>query len=342
MDAGPDATVFLGLRDDVDPQRDAGGPRGGAARRRRRFRRERHVARWPARRHDHFLIPAGTVHCSGANAMVLEVSATPYIFTFKLWDWDRPGLDGLPRPINLAHGAANIQWDRRASWVRQQLINRVTDVARGHGWREERTGLHDLEFIETRRHWFTRHGAARHARHGARPQSRAGRRGRGREPRPGVRRRSSCTTRRRSSCRRRSAATRSGRTARPKARNARRCRRRCEEHVMMNDDPATLAHRPRARPRPSSCLPASAPRHRTPPLVELGRPGGGKRDVRAGAGRLARLRARRGLRRRASRRPPPTGRTCTRGRTIRGPAAARTPTGSWWTSRRRRRPSMAS
>jgi mannose-6-phosphate isomerase class I len=155
MDAGPDATVFLGLRDDVDPQRMLAdleeAQNGGIS-----FPAERHVARWPARRHDHFLIPAGTVHCSGVNAMVLEVSATPYIFTFKLWDWDRPGLDGLPRPINLAHGAANIQWDRRASWVSRELINRVVEVARGHGWREERTGLHELEFIETYRHWFTR------------------------------------------------------------------------------------------------------------------------------------------------------------------------------------------
>jgi len=163
MDAGPDATVFLGLRDDVDPRRMladlAEAQRGGVS-----FPAERHVARWPARRHDHFLIPAGTVHCSGVNAMVLEVSATPYIFTFKLWDWDRPGLDGLPRPINLARGAANIQWDRRASWVSAELINRVTPVARGHGWREERTGLHDLEFIETRRRWFTR--SAPHDTHG--------------------------------------------------------------------------------------------------------------------------------------------------------------------------------
>jgi len=159
MDAGPDASVFLGLRDDVDPQAmladltaaQLGGPPFDAA---------RHVARWPARRHDHFLIPAGTVHGSGANAMVLEVSATPYLFTFKLWDWDRPGLDGLPRPINLAHGAANIQWDRRASWVRAHLVNAVTQVASGDGWREERTGLHALEFIETRRHWFT--GTAPH------------------------------------------------------------------------------------------------------------------------------------------------------------------------------------
>jgi hypothetical protein len=28
-------------------------------------------------------------------------------------------------------------------------------VARGNGWQEESTGLHPLEFIETRRHWFT-------------------------------------------------------------------------------------------------------------------------------------------------------------------------------------------
>jgi hypothetical protein len=159
MDAGPGASVFLGLREDADPQamlRELeAAERGGPS-----FDAQRHVARWTARRHDHFLIPAGTVHCSGVNSMVLEVSATPYIFTFKLWDWDRPGLDGLPRPINLLHGAANIQWDRREAWVRANLINRIAAVASGPGWREERTGLHDLEFIETRRHWFT--GAAPH------------------------------------------------------------------------------------------------------------------------------------------------------------------------------------
>jgi mannose-6-phosphate isomerase class I len=111
--------------------------------------------RWPARKHDHFLIPAGTVHCSGRNTMVLEISATPYIFTFKLWDWNRLGLDGKPRPIHLQHGLPNIQWDRTTSWVRQNLVNAITHLAQGEGWREEKTGLHALEFIETRRHWFT-------------------------------------------------------------------------------------------------------------------------------------------------------------------------------------------
>jgi len=87
--------------------------------------------------------------------MVLEISATPYIFTFKLWDWGRMGLDGRPRPIHLERGAANIQWDRTTNWVRRWLINRVEPLSSGDGWREERTGLHEFEFIETRRHWFT-------------------------------------------------------------------------------------------------------------------------------------------------------------------------------------------
>jgi hypothetical protein len=86
---------------------------------------------------------------------VLEISATPYIFTFKLWDWDRLGLDGTPRPIHLEHGRRNIQWDRTTEWVRRNLVNRVERLAQGEGWYEERTGLHEREFIETRRHWFT-------------------------------------------------------------------------------------------------------------------------------------------------------------------------------------------
>ena len=88
--------------------------------------------------------------------MVLEISATPYIFTFKMWDWGRVGLDGLPRPIHLEHGLNNVQWDRTTKWVESNLVNAVEEVAKGDGWCEEHTGLHEREFIETRRHWFTK------------------------------------------------------------------------------------------------------------------------------------------------------------------------------------------
>jgi len=154
LDAGPEATVYLGLREDVD--RDAmardlkTAQAGGAA-----FPAEKYSNRFPARKHDHFLIPAGTVHCSGAESMVLEISATPYIFTFKMWDWGRLGLDGKPRPIHIDHGLANVQWNRTTEWTKQNLVNRFEVIASGPGWREERTGLHQREFIETRRHWFS-------------------------------------------------------------------------------------------------------------------------------------------------------------------------------------------
>jgi hypothetical protein len=154
LDAGEDASVYLGLREDAVPaemMRDLKKAQEGSS----LFPAERYVNIWPAHKHDHFLIPAGTVHCSGKSSMVLEISATPYIFTFKLWDWARVGLDGKPRPIHLNHGEANIQWDRTASWVQNNLVNRIEPISAGHGWREERTGLHEREFIETRRHWFT-------------------------------------------------------------------------------------------------------------------------------------------------------------------------------------------
>jgi mannose-6-phosphate isomerase class I len=154
LDAAPDATVYLGLREAIDREAMAealhSAQNGGPP-----FPAESFVNVWPARKHSHFLIPAGTIHCSGRNSVVLEISATPYIFTFKLWDWGRLGLDGRPRPIHLDHGLKNIQWNRTTRWVREHLIDQMVELASGDGWREERTGLHPLEFIETRRHWFT-------------------------------------------------------------------------------------------------------------------------------------------------------------------------------------------
>ncbi len=154
LDAGPDAAVYLGLRESVN--RNAMRAELEAAQRNEaQFPAGRYVQTWPVRKHDHYLIPAGTLHCSGAESMVLEISATPYIFTFKLWDWGRVDLDGRPRPINIERGWPNIQWDRTTQWTERNLVNRVEEVASGAGWREERTGLHEREFIETRRHWFS-------------------------------------------------------------------------------------------------------------------------------------------------------------------------------------------
>lgn len=113
------------------------------------FDADRYINCFPARKHDHFLIPAGTIHCSGSGCMVLEISATPYIFTFKLWDWDRLGLDGRPRPIHIEDGKQVIRYDRNTEWVKQNLMNRFEKLHEDENYTETKTGLHELEFIET-------------------------------------------------------------------------------------------------------------------------------------------------------------------------------------------------
>ncbi|WP_212693093.1 class I mannose-6-phosphate isomerase [Vallitalea guaymasensis] len=154
LDAKENANVYLGVQKNVDKEaliNDLKEAEKGNI----TFPDEKYVNKFGAKKHDHFLIPAGTIHCSGNDCMVLEISATPYIFTFKLWDWERLGLDGKPRPVHINHGEQVIQWDRDTDWVKNNLINRVEPVDEGNGWRQERTGLHEREFIETRRYWFS-------------------------------------------------------------------------------------------------------------------------------------------------------------------------------------------
>lgn len=154
MEAAEDAVVYLGLKNEVDP-REMVRELKQAQEEGKSFEAEKHVGKYPIKKHDHILIPSGTVHCSGENSVVLEISATPYIFTFKLWDWGRLGLDGLPRPININHGEQVIDWSRKEAFSKNELINKIEKVAEGEGWIEEKTGLDPTVFIETRRHWFT-------------------------------------------------------------------------------------------------------------------------------------------------------------------------------------------
>lgn len=154
LDAQEGSSVWLGVREGVDPaamEADLRRAQAGEA----PFPAEKYINHIPVKKHDHILIPAGTTHCSGAGTMVLEISATPYIFTFKLWDWGRLDLDGKPRPIHLDHGMANIQWDRDTKWVHENLVGQTTVVHQDENALVERTGLHEREFIDTFRYTTT-------------------------------------------------------------------------------------------------------------------------------------------------------------------------------------------
>ncbi len=155
LDCEEGSCVYLGVKEGTDPEEMARdlkrAEKGGYE-----FPAEKYVNKIPVKKHDHVLIPAGTVHCSGANTMVLEISATPYIFTFKMWDWGRVGLDGIPRPIHVDHGLNNIQWERTLPWLSANLLHQEKVCREEEGILVERTGLHQREFIDTHRYMLTK------------------------------------------------------------------------------------------------------------------------------------------------------------------------------------------
>jgi mannose-6-phosphate isomerase class I len=149
LDAKDDGVVYLGFKENIDQdafKNDLRKAENGEI----VFDADKYVNKFPAKKHDHFLIPAGTIHCSGRNTMVLEISACVYIFTFKLWDWGRLGLDQKPRPVHLDHGFKNLQFDRDETYVKNELINHIKKIDE----HSEITGLHEREFLETIRYTF--------------------------------------------------------------------------------------------------------------------------------------------------------------------------------------------
>lgn len=153
LDCAPENTfMYLGLTDDCnreDMERDLRRANNGEI----DFPAEKYVNKIPVKKHEHYHIPAGIVHCASDNTMVLEISTSPCIFTFKLWDWGRIGMNGLPRPINIDRGMEVIQWDKKKEWMEKECAFKPIPLAEGEGWREERTGMQDYQFIETRRYW---------------------------------------------------------------------------------------------------------------------------------------------------------------------------------------------
>ena len=155
LDAAIDAKVYLGFQENINKEQFQKAllksEREGST-----MDVEKYVQVHPAKKHDLFLIPHGTIHCSGKNGMVLEISSTPYIYTFKLYDWMRKDLDGTPRPLNISRGMQNLDFNCKGDKVRKEYISKQTVISKGKDWKIVNLTTHPKHFYEIYRLEFVR------------------------------------------------------------------------------------------------------------------------------------------------------------------------------------------
>lgn len=150
LDSKADAKIYLGFQENVasDEFRSAleDSLRDGTP-----VEIERFVRTLPSEKHRLFLIPNGTIHCSGTDNLVLEISATPYIFTFKMYDWLRLDLQGKPRPLNIQRAFDNLYFERRGQAVEQEMIAQPTLLEAGKDWKIYHLPTHRSHFYDVDR-----------------------------------------------------------------------------------------------------------------------------------------------------------------------------------------------
>jgi mannose-6-phosphate isomerase len=95
VDAEPGSRIYAGLAPGVGQADLAAAIRAGSC--------AGVLHSFEARTGDCIFIPAGTVHAIGAGLLVAEIQQSSDV-TYRLFDWNRTGPDGKPRPLHVEAG----------------------------------------------------------------------------------------------------------------------------------------------------------------------------------------------------------------------------------------------
>ncbi|MDF9796485.1 mannose-6-phosphate isomerase class I [Catalinimonas alkaloidigena] len=153
LDAEENADVYLGFQEGIEST-EFKAALEHSYQTKEELNVEKYVQKLPAKKHDLFLIPHGTIHCSGKDNLVLEISATPYIYTFKMYDWQRLDLDGNPRPLNIERAFENLNFEHQGEKVQQNLISKPSVVEDGSDWKKIHLPTHSDHFYDIYRYEF--------------------------------------------------------------------------------------------------------------------------------------------------------------------------------------------
>lgn len=108
----------------------------------------KYVKEWPSKAVDLHLIPAGTVHGTGGNQLILEMDTCPsivgteysfflYGFLRPTWDESTRAMTGKKMKLHIKHGFRQCRWNRKEKWVVGNLKPNPRVLREGDGWSEK-------------------------------------------------------------------------------------------------------------------------------------------------------------------------------------------------------------
>lgn len=152
---GQEAKTYCGFRENADAEEFIEKARR-AERYGEGFNHDDYVYSHSSVAGQQFLIPAGTIHASGRNQVILEIgSLTIGSYTYKMYDYMRKDLDGNLRPIHTYHGDKVLRRDFKENWAKENLIQKPRLLRSGEGFEEMIVGEHDLLYFSLHHVRFT-------------------------------------------------------------------------------------------------------------------------------------------------------------------------------------------